>query len=118
MPKGSPELVSARKEEIIAACETLYQTMGFREITIKEIADYDRFHLWDFAQEQKAKGLIKHVGFSFHAGNSTKSRMALWKQGGIRRTSPWRPCSREPYRRGNSSVVSRRPAEGTSAPAG
>ena len=29
---------------------------------------YDRFHLWDFAQEQKAKGLIKHVGFSFHAG--------------------------------------------------
>ena len=29
---------------------------------------YDRFHLWDFVQEQKAKGLIKHVGFSFHAG--------------------------------------------------
>ena len=29
---------------------------------------YDKFHLWDFAQEQKAKGLIKHVGFSFHAG--------------------------------------------------
>ena len=43
MPKGSPELVSARKEEIIAACETLYQTMGFREITIKEIADYTSF---------------------------------------------------------------------------
>ena len=29
---------------------------------------YERFHLWDFAAEQKAKGLIKHVGFSFHAG--------------------------------------------------
>ena len=29
---------------------------------------YDRFRLWDFAQEQKAKGLIRHVGFSFHAG--------------------------------------------------
>ena len=43
MPKGSPELVNARKEEIIAACETLYQTMGFREITIKEIADYTSF---------------------------------------------------------------------------
>jgi len=43
MPKGSPELVSARKEEIIAACETLYQTMGFKEITIKEIADYTSF---------------------------------------------------------------------------
>ena len=43
MPKGSPELVSARKEEIITACETLYQTMGFKEITIKEIADYTSF---------------------------------------------------------------------------
>lgn len=29
---------------------------------------YDRFHLWDFVSEQKEKGLIKHVGFSFHAG--------------------------------------------------
>ena len=43
MPKGSPELTNARREEIIAACETLYQTMGFREITIKEIADYTSF---------------------------------------------------------------------------
>ena len=29
---------------------------------------YDKFHIWDFVAEQKAKGLIKHVGFSFHAG--------------------------------------------------
>ncbi len=29
---------------------------------------YDRFHLWDFVKEQKAKGLVKHFGFSFHAG--------------------------------------------------
>lgn len=29
---------------------------------------YDRFHLWDFVQEQKAKGTIRHYGFSFHAG--------------------------------------------------
>ena len=29
---------------------------------------YDKFHLWDFVMEQKAKGLIKRVGFSFHAG--------------------------------------------------
>lgn len=29
---------------------------------------YEKFHLWDFVQEQKAKGLIKHLGFSFHAG--------------------------------------------------
>lgn len=29
---------------------------------------YDKFHLWDFVKEQKAKGLINHIGFSFHAG--------------------------------------------------
>ena len=43
MPRGSPEKTNARKEEIVAACETLYQTMGFKEITIKEIADYTSF---------------------------------------------------------------------------
>lgn len=29
---------------------------------------YDKFGLWDFAQEQKAQGTIRHVGFSFHSG--------------------------------------------------
>jgi len=29
---------------------------------------YDKYHIWDFVAEQKAKGLIRHVGFSFHAG--------------------------------------------------
>ena len=43
MPKGSPELVAARKEEIIAACEKLYQTMSFKDITIKEIAAFTSF---------------------------------------------------------------------------
>ena len=28
---------------------------------------YDDYHLWDFVKEQKAKGLIRHYGFSFHA---------------------------------------------------
>lgn len=28
---------------------------------------YDQYHIWDFAQELKEKGLIKHYGFSFHA---------------------------------------------------
>ena len=43
MPKGSPELTKARKEEIISACETLYQTMSFKDITIKEIANFTSF---------------------------------------------------------------------------
>ena len=28
---------------------------------------YDEYGLWDFIKEQKAKGLIRHWGFSFHA---------------------------------------------------
>ena len=28
---------------------------------------YDEYHIWDFIAEQKAKGMIKHWGFSFHA---------------------------------------------------
>lgn len=29
---------------------------------------YDKFQIWDFVNEQKEKGLIKNVGFSFHSG--------------------------------------------------
>ena len=43
MPKGSPELTAARKEEIISACEKLYQTMSFKEITIQDIANFTSF---------------------------------------------------------------------------
>ena len=43
MPKGSPELTSARKEEIIAACRKLYETMSFKEITLKEIGQLTSF---------------------------------------------------------------------------
>ncbi|MBD5162629.1 MAG: Fe-S oxidoreductase [Oscillibacter sp.] len=28
---------------------------------------YDEYHLWDFVKEQKARGLVRHWGFSFHA---------------------------------------------------
>ena len=43
MPKGSPELTAARKEEIINACEQLYQTMSFKDITLKEIGKVTSF---------------------------------------------------------------------------
>lgn len=29
---------------------------------------YEKLHIWEFAEEQKQKGLIKHIGFSFHDG--------------------------------------------------
>lgn len=43
MPKGSPELTALRREEIINACEKLYKTMSFKEITIKEIGNATSF---------------------------------------------------------------------------
>ena len=27
---------------------------------------YEKYHLWDFVNELKSKGLIRHIGFSFH----------------------------------------------------
>ena len=43
MPKGSAELTNARREEIIAACRKLYETMSFKEITLKEIGQQTSF---------------------------------------------------------------------------
>ena len=37
MSRASPALAAAREQEIIDACAHLYETMGFREITIKDI---------------------------------------------------------------------------------
>lgn len=39
MIKGTPELIAGRREEIINACEKLYQSMSFKEITLKEIGN-------------------------------------------------------------------------------
>ena len=38
MPKGSEELAQARKNEIINACAELYETMNFKDVTLKDIS--------------------------------------------------------------------------------
>ena len=43
MPKGSEELTRARRDEIIAACAELYETMSFKDITLKHIAEKTSF---------------------------------------------------------------------------
>ena len=43
MKKITPEQIARKREEIINACEQLYQTMSFREITLKEIANITSF---------------------------------------------------------------------------
>ena len=56
MPKGSPELTASRKEEIINACEKLYQTMSFKEITIKDIGavtSFTRTSIYNYFQTKE-----------------------------------------------------------------
>ncbi len=36
---------------------------------------YDRFGIWDFVKEKKAAGLVKHFGFSYHAGPELLDRL-------------------------------------------
>ena len=43
MFKGTPEIVAQRREEIVNACEQLYQVFSFREITLKEIGNITSF---------------------------------------------------------------------------
>lgn len=43
MPRGSEELTNARKEEIINACASLYETMSFRDIIIRDIGEKTSF---------------------------------------------------------------------------
>ena len=43
MSINSKELITARREEIINACEQLYKTMNFKDITIKEIGNVTSF---------------------------------------------------------------------------
>lgn len=43
MRKVTPEQIAQKREEIINACEKLYQTMSFREITLKEIGNITSF---------------------------------------------------------------------------
>ena len=43
MIKGTPELIATRREEILNACQRLYQTMSFKQITLKEIGEATSF---------------------------------------------------------------------------
>jgi len=44
MPKVTEEFLLARREEIIDACAKLYETMSFKEITLKEIGKATSFN--------------------------------------------------------------------------
>lgn len=56
MPRGSEELASARKEEIVNACAALYDTMGFKDMTIRDIAaktTFTRTSIYNYFQTKE-----------------------------------------------------------------
>ena len=56
MPKGSEERTSARREEIVDACAALYETMGFRDITIRDIGaktSFTRTSIYNYFQTKE-----------------------------------------------------------------
>ncbi|MBE6877389.1 MAG: TetR/AcrR family transcriptional regulator [Ruminococcus sp.] len=56
MPKSSPELTASRREEIVNACEKLYQTMSFKDITLKEISvetSFSRPSIYNYFQTKE-----------------------------------------------------------------
>ena len=56
MPKGSEELTNARKEEIINACASLYETVSFKDITIRDIGaktSFTRTSIYNYFQTKE-----------------------------------------------------------------
>lgn len=56
MPAGTIERTNARKEEIINACEKLYQIMSFKDITLKDISretSFSRTSIYNYFQTKE-----------------------------------------------------------------
>ncbi len=56
MPKESEELSNARRDEIINACALLYETMSFKDISIKEIGkvtSFTRTSIYNYFQNKE-----------------------------------------------------------------
>ena len=56
MPKGSPQLTAARREEILSACERLYKSRSFSEIMLRDIADetsFTRTSIYNYFQSKE-----------------------------------------------------------------
>ena len=38
------------------------------DVNSESVKNFDRLRCWDFIQEKKAQGLVRHIGFSYHDG--------------------------------------------------
>ena len=45
------------------------------DVNAQSIQNFDRLHCWDFIQEKKKQGLVKHIGFSYHDGPELLDRI-------------------------------------------
>ena len=56
MLKGTKKISNTRKDEIINACASLYETMGFRDITIRDIGNrttFSRTSIYNYFQTKE-----------------------------------------------------------------
>ena len=73
MPKGSAELTAARREEIMDVCESLYRTMNFKDITLKEIGKVTSFTRTSIYNYFHSKEEIFLALFERNTGNGLKT---------------------------------------------
>lgn len=64
MPKVTASFTEARRQEILSACEKLYETVDFKDITVKDIADMtsmSRASIYNYfrTKEEIFLGLLK-----------------------------------------------------------
>ena len=66
-----PDDEAAAKQEFFTSLERIgagyFDYYLLHAVQRDNLHIYDKFGIWDFVKEQKAKGLIKHWGFSYHA---------------------------------------------------
>lgn len=71
MATGVPTAALARKEFDTSLSKTgagYFDYYLLHSLMKQNYKTYERYKLWDFVREKKEEGLIKHYGFSFHAG--------------------------------------------------
>ncbi len=67
---GSPDEAAAKKQFEISLERTgagYFDYYLLHALQRNNYEVYNNYGLWEFVKEQKAKGLVKHYGFSFHA---------------------------------------------------
>ena len=45
------------------------------DVNEESLRTFDRLHCWDFIREKKEAGLVRHIGFSYHAGPELLDRL-------------------------------------------